>query len=78
MDMLAGKSCVEIAFPATGQIITQPGPFTHTSRPEELLFQLNKFFFVVSRKGAVSIFIVAALLKQKHCAVSVYALPYIG
>lgn len=38
--------------------------------PEELLSQLNKF--VIFRKGAVSIIIVAALLRQKHCAVTVF------
>lgn len=48
---------------------------THTldcsqKNPEEVLSQGNKF--VIFRKGAVSIFIVAALLRQKHCAVTVF------
>lgn len=74
MDMLVGKAVEKLLFLPQGRL-------SHSSGHEELLFQLNRFFVVVffsSKRGAVSIFIVAALLKQKHCAVSMDTMPYVG
>lgn len=73
MDMLFEESCVEIAFSATGQIITEPGPFTHTSRPEELLFQLNKFFLCCFQKESCQHIHCCSIVKAKAlCCQCVY------
>lgn len=67
IDIFLGEAVEKLLFQPQGRLSCE-AEGTHKKTFSDLLLLFKLLYFVVFRKETVSIFIVAALLGQKHCA----------